>query len=105
MGFSDKGTSGAVAGLPTEPLGRPQASRIAGDLRSAVSTGSETRAERGFDGVGDPRRAMRGRRPAPSDADAYFRSTVTFSILPVNANGTLYSWLTGVPVLRPIKRP
>ena len=36
---------GAVAGLPTEPSGRPEVSRVAGDLRSAVSAGSETRAE------------------------------------------------------------
>lgn len=35
----------------------------------------------------------------------YFSSTVTFSTLPVKANGALYSWLTGVPVFRPMSRP
>ena len=32
-------------------------------------------------------------------------SIVTFSICPLNPNGGLYSWLTGVPVLRPMRRP
>jgi len=32
-------------GLPTEPPDRPKVSGIAGDLRSALSAGSETHAE------------------------------------------------------------
>jgi hypothetical protein len=47
----------AVAGLRPSHPDRPKVSNIAGDLRSAVSAGSETRAER-------------GRRPAPSGAGA-----------------------------------
>jgi len=54
-----RSVDGAVAGLLTEPPGRPKVSWMAGDLRSGVSAGSETRAERGAVAAlfGDPRRA------------------------------------------------
>ncbi len=48
----------------TEPLGRPKVSLIAGDLRSAVSAGSETLAERGHGAWGT--RSLRSvHRPTP----------------------------------------
>ena len=58
-----------MAGLPTEPPGGPAVSGTTGDLRSAVSAGSETRAEREVPSAGRDLRPETGHSATARHSD------------------------------------